>query len=61
MKKVHVVARGALAIAMPPTKKGHVSKRVQGGHEPVAFRSRTTSWASANKWAKAPEYAVWLD
>jgi hypothetical protein len=49
------VARNSLGIDMPKLKqRGTQGKRVQGGHAPMPYRSRTTSWATANTWAKEP-------
>jgi len=51
----HRVEKGKLGIPMPKLKeRGTQGKRVQGGHAPVAFRSRTTSWATANSRATEP-------
>lgn len=60
MSKVCIV-RKPLGIPMPALKTGWINRKVQGGAVPVAFRSRTASWALANKWAKSPEFGVWLD
>jgi len=48
------VARDSLGIELPKVKQGTQGKRVQGGHAPTPYRQRTTSWASANAWAKEP-------
>lgn len=39
--------------AMPKLVEGKQGKRVQGGHAPVAYRSRCADWGSANKKARA--------
>ncbi len=38
---------------MPKLKQGWIGKRVQGGHAPVAYRSRSADWGMANKKARA--------
>jgi hypothetical protein len=49
------VGKGKLGSEMPKVKqRGTQGKRVQGGHAPMAFRSRTTSWATANTRATEP-------
>ena len=63
MRKVSkvIIVTKPLGIAMPKLKEGQYNLRVQGGHAPVPYRTRTTSWADANRWAKAPEHGVWAD
>ncbi len=38
---------------MPKLREGWIGKRVQGGHAPVAYRSRSADWGMANKRARA--------
>jgi hypothetical protein len=63
MRKVSkvVIVTKPLGIAMPKLKEGQYNLRVQGGHAPTPYRTRTTTWAWANRWAKAPEHGVWAD
>jgi hypothetical protein len=51
------VEQNALGVAMPKLKEGSNGKRVQGGHAPVAYRQRTTTWVTANTWAREPIHA----
>ena len=34
-------------------REGWIGKRVQGGHAPQPYRSRTADWGNANKRARA--------
>ena len=51
------VERNTLGLAMPKIKEGTNGKRMQGGHAPTPYRQRTTTWASANTWAREPIHA----
>jgi hypothetical protein len=61
MRKVHIVRKAVLGIDMPKLKTGCNGKRVQGGHPPVPYRQRTTTWGLANSFARVPQHEVWLD
>lgn len=61
MRKVHIVEKAVLGIDMPKLKEGWITKRVQGGHAPMPYRQRTTSWSLANAKARVPQHEAWLD
>lgn len=61
MRKVHIVRKDSLGIAMPELKQGWVNKRMQGGHAPVPFRQHSNNWTRANTFARVPAAKPWLD
>jgi hypothetical protein len=61
MRKVHIVRKDMLGIAMPKLKEGWINKRMQGGHAPVPYRQHSNNWARANTFARVPAAKAWLD
>ena len=57
----YIVAKGVLGIVIPKLKQGTKGKRVQGGHVPVPYRQQSGNWTRANKFARVPAAAPWLD
>ncbi len=51
--KIEGVFVPSVIAPMPELRKGWIGKRVQGGHAPVAYRSRSADWGMANKKARA--------
>ena len=54
-RRVFRLAKSMDDVMSPPLKKveGWIGKRVQGGHAPEPYRSRTADWGNANKRARA--------
>jgi hypothetical protein len=51
-----VVLSKPMGTVMSPAlviKQGWIGRRVQGGHAPVPYRSRSADWGMANKRARA--------
>jgi hypothetical protein len=61
MRKVHIVRKAVLGIAMPALKEGWIGKRMQGGHAPVPFRQHSNNYGRANTFARVPAAKPWLD
>ena len=61
MRKVHVVRKAVLGIAMPALKEGWIGKRMQGGHAPVPYRQHSANYGRANEFARVPAAKPWLD
>lgn len=61
MRKVHIVRKDALGIAMPKRKVGTRNRPMQGGHAPVPYRQHSNNLTRANVFARVPQQGVWLD
>ncbi len=51
--KIEGVFVPSVIAPMPELRKGWIGRRVQGGHSPVPYRSRSADWGMANKRARA--------